>query len=131
MCAALFNDRFAGMTNHAVSAGLAADSSPISANAIFALEDFGIRSTPANDYKNHVSHSVTESDLERADEVICVSSSHMMALIMRYPGFASKITSLPFAISDPYGGSIEEYKKCLSDISSALSEIFTGSDNGL
>lgn len=124
MCAALFNDRYAGLTDHAVSAGIAADGSPISANAVAALEELGIRSTEDNNYRSHVSHTVTESDLERADKIVCVSSNHMMILMMKYPAYASKISALPFAISDPYGGDIDDYKKCLADIDSALSEIF-------
>ncbi len=126
MCVALFNDRYAGLTDHAVSAGIVADGSTISANAAAALEALGIRSTVDNNYRSHISHTVTESDLERADKVVCVSSNHMMILMMKYPAYASKINALPFSISDPYGGDIDDYKKCLADIDSALSEMFMG-----
>jgi len=129
MCAALFNDRFAGISDYALSAGIYADGSPISSKAICALESFSVKSTAQNNYKNHISHTITEADIERADKVVCVSPSHMMTLIMQYPGHASKIIAFPSIISDPYGGDIEVYKNCLSDISIALSEMFRGYGN--
>ncbi len=124
MCAALYNDRYAGLTTRAISAGIFADSSPISENAVYALESFGVKNTTDNNYKNHISHTVSEADLSLADTVVCVTLSHMMSLLMRYPLYASKFTTLPQEITDPYGCGVDEYKKCLEDINSALSTMF-------
>lgn len=124
MCAALFNSKYAGLTHHALSAGLFADRSPISENAVFALESMGVRKTSDNDYSAHVSHTVTEADLENSTLVVGVSSSHALNLIMRFPQYASKITSLPIEISDPYGGDIDDYKMCLFNIDKALGIMF-------
>lgn len=124
MCAALFNDRYAGFTRRAVSAGLAADGSPISENAVRALESRGIISREGNDYKAHISKNVTESMLEEADIVVGMTSAHAMRLIFAFPRFASKINVMPAEISDPYGGDLSDYEKCLQDIDKALAKAF-------
>ena len=125
MCAALFNDRYAGLTHHAVSAGLMADGSPISANAVSALENADVPSRkPDNDYKSHVSRTVTEEMMEQANIVVGVTSSHAMQLMMRFPSCASKITVMPTEISDPFGGNLARYEACLADIDRALKTAF-------
>ncbi len=125
MCAALFNDKYAGFTRHAVSAGLMADGSPISENAVQALKNRGVVSRkPDNDYTSHISQNVTEAMMEEADIVVGVTSSHAMQLMLSFPQYASKITVMPEEISDPFGGSLAQYEKCLDDIDKALSAAF-------
>ena len=125
MCAALFNDRYAGLTRHAVSAGLMADGSPISENAVRALEHADVPSRkPDNDYKSHVSRTVTAEMMEHADIVVGVTSSHAMQLMLRFPAYASKIAVMPAEISDPYGGNLARYEACLADIGRALNTAF-------
>lgn len=126
MCAALYNAKYAGISEYALSAGLCADGSSISDKAVSALEDAGIIPSDDNNYKNHVSHTVTENDMEHADKIICVSASHMMSMIFRFPSHASKITVLPKEIKDPFGGTLSDYKACLYDIDSALSILKNG-----
>ncbi len=123
MAAALWNDRFAGKDSHAISAGLAADGSGISANAVSALLQKGIRSTPENDYLSHISHTVTEEDMEKADIVFGITQRHAMQLLFAFPQYAAKISVLPKDISDPYGGDLAVYEKCLSDIEAAMEEM--------
>lgn len=125
MCAALFNKKYAGLTHHAESAGLAADGSPISSNAITALIEYGVRPTEGNDYRSHISHNVTEEMIKDAVLVVGVTSSHAMTLMMRYPAYASKITSFTRNIPDPFGGDVETYKYCLREIDASLGEMFT------
>ena len=125
MCAALFNDRYAGLTRHAVSAGLAADGSPISENAVLALEKADVPSRkPDNDYKSHVSRNVTAELMQNAAVVVGVTSSHAMQLMLRFPAYASKITVMPSEISDPFGGNAARYETCLADIDRALRTAF-------
>ena len=125
MCAALFNDRYAGLTRHAVSAGLAADGSPISENAVLALAKADVPSRkPDNDYKSHVSRNVTEDMIRKAALVVGVTSSHAMQLMLRFPAYASKITVMPNEISDPFGGNAARYEACLADIDRALRTAF-------
>ena len=131
MCAALFNDRFAGLTRHAVSAGLMADGSPISENAVRALENAGVAPRkPENDYPSHISRNVTPEMMEHAALVIGVTSSHAMQLLLRFPAYASKITVLPTEISDPFGGSPARYESCLADIAHALQTAFGFAEEG-
>ena len=128
MAAALFNHLFGDEKRHASSAGLAADGSPISENAKFALMERGVLPTPSNNYVNHVSRTADEKILGEADLVVCVGPRHAMALMMAYPAHASKITVLPKEISDPYGGGLPVYRLCLAEIEKALVEMFEGSD---
>lgn len=125
MAAALFNDRYAGLTRHAVSAGLMADGSPISENAVRALENAGVPSRkPDNDYLSHLSRTVTPEMIEQADIVVGITSSHAMQLMLRFPAHASKITVMPMDISDPFGGNLARYEACLRDIDRALRTAF-------
>ena len=127
MCSALFNDKF-GREYHSDSAGLFTDGSPITENAKAALFDFGVKPTAENNFADYISKPVTEELMKKAETVVGVSSSHAMQLIMLFPLYASKITSLPHDIKDPFGGSVEKYKECLLDISMALGEMFPGGE---
>lgn len=126
MCAALFNALFSGDDQplRADSCGLAADGSPISQNAVTALIHRGIKSEAGNDYIAHISKPVTEELMKKASMIVGMTSRHAMELMFRYPAYASKITVMPRDISDPYGGDIEVYENCLSEIEAALREAF-------
>lgn len=129
MCAALFNAKYSSDSSlHAVSAGLYADNSPISKNAVTVLAEAGVSSCADNDYKNHASHTVTEDEVAAADAVFGVTPSHAMQLIMRFPAYRDKISALPMPISDPFGSDAEGYRQCLEDIDSALAMLL-GTDN--
>lgn len=120
MAEAVFNHFYSGAKDSpiAVSAGLFADGSPISSNAKYVLEDMDI-----TDF-DHISQTVTEEMMRKATKVIGITRSHASQLIMRFPQFASKITSLPFDIQDPYGKGRDEYSVCLQTIVSALNIMF-------
>lgn len=108
----------------AVSAGLAAFGEPISAHACTALEEMGIPSTQKNDYRSHVSREIDIEMMEAAELVVGISSSHAVRLMAMFPQYASKITCMPKDISDPWGGSLEDYKDCLAEISEGVREIY-------
>jgi len=129
MAAALWNARYGDESHRAVSAGLAADGSCISKNAAEALFRKGIRAASGNDYLSHISHTVNESDMEKADIVIGMTQRHAMNLLFAYPKYANKITVLPADISDPFGGDLSAYEKCLNDISEAFDEMYTPSED--
>lgn len=120
MAEAVFNRFYSdGKTGRrAFSAGLFADGSGISANAENALKKIGI-----TDF-SHTSQNVTAEMMRRSEKVVGITSSHAARLMMAFPEFASKITSLPTDIPDPYGGDEEEYDKCLKTIMGALREMF-------
>ncbi len=133
MAAALYNARYTDGETVARSAGLAADGSGISPNAALALLNAGIRATCDNDYLSHVSHTVTEEDIAHAEMVIGISGRHAMQLMLTFPAYASRITSLPQDIADPYGGDSTIYEQCLAQIDEALRTMFlpkTGDDHG-
>ncbi len=124
MAEALVNGIYKGNGVTAVSCGIYADgSSPISSNAVFALEQRGIVSSLQNPYKEHISTQATESILKDCDKIVAISQSHMMALIMAFPQLAEKITVMPFDISDPYGSDKQEYVQCLAQIEKGIQEL--------
>ena len=130
MAAALYNARYAGDISHAFSAGLAADGSGIAPNAAAALENAGIRSTPDNPYKTHISHSVTRADLDHAAHIVAMTGAHAMELLFRYPAYATKLTVMAEEIPDPYGGDLREYEACLTAIDNAFRKMYTPNDGG-
>lgn len=115
MAEAVFNFDYADCGYIAESAGLMADGSPVSENALDALFEDGYRVKGVKS-----SRQLTRELMESADIIVGISSSHAMQMIMSYPDLASKIYSMPFDITDPYGGSLKVYKACLADIKKAL-----------
>ena len=130
MCAALFNALFAKKQGlHAYSCGLLADGSPISPNATQALIRRGIKSEGDNDYLAHMSKPATEELVRDAHTIVGLTNRHAMELMFRFPAYASKIHVLPRDISDPYGGDLSVYERCLCDIEAALAEAFPEKEN--
>lgn len=127
MAAALLThlNKGGGRQINASSAGLSAiDGMPISANAVGALEDAGVRCGADNDYVNHKARTVSVSDIALNDLIIGISSSHAMALMGRFPQFASKMICMDEDISDPFGGDLEDYISCLDKIHASLLRMF-------
>ena len=112
----------------AISAGLYAMGDPIAKNAILALEDAGIPSAPDNDYKNHVSRPINPEIMEECDLVVGLTESHALQLMGWFPQYASKITSMPRSIPDPFGGDLEDYRACLAAITEGIREMFPTED---
>lgn len=119
MCEAVFNSMYGGDKVKARSAGIFADGSEISKNAVKALGDAGIEIDPGRK-----SRGIDEKLLEEADIVICVTHRHSLLLIQKYPKYAEKIAYMPSDITDPFGGDLDTYKKCLSDIKLSFEMIF-------
>lgn len=128
MAAALFNHLY-GEDKIAVSAGLAADGGLISTNAVYALRQREIPSTEKNDYENHRSRTVTAEMMKAAERVIGISARHAVALIAAFPEYAEKIEAMPSDISDPFGGSKEDYVQCLKNIEEAEKILFHETEN--
>ncbi|MCD8089580.1 MAG: hypothetical protein LUD81_02980 [Clostridiales bacterium] len=101
------------------SAGLMAyENMPMSRNAELALEE---RKIP---YTNHFSRSIKPEDIERADIILTMSSSHKAAFggLAGDKVFTLKEYSLGTYgdIADPFGGDLEEYIKCLDEITECI-----------
>ena len=118
MAEALFNAKYAGEDKTAASCGLFVTGRAISANAEKALEDIGIHGF------FHTPQNVNSELMRRADLIVGITGSHASQLIMSYPQFASKIAAMPKDIPDPYGGTLEDYKKCLEKIDEGLAAAF-------
>ena len=97
---------------------------PISRYAVLALEDAGIESTPSNSYRTHTARPLTEQLIVTAERVIGMTESHMLLMMRSYPAYASKITVMKRDIIDPFGGTLEDYKKCLARIIDCLRQMF-------
>lgn len=129
MAEALFRHLFKECEYSPSSRGLSADGSPISSNAVTVLSERGVLPTSEKDYRYHVSRTVSESDMETADLIVGISSSHAMSLMMRFPQYASKITVMPEDISDPFGGDEDDYRRSLAMIEKGLRSAFGESEN--
>ena len=112
----------------ATSAGLyAREGDPITPAAADALRESGIPPRPDNDYTAHRARLVNAALVAEADEIVGLTASHAMQLLMRFPEAASKIRTLPMDISDPFGGDAEVYRTCLAQLRYALElAYFTG-----
>ncbi|MCC8097348.1 MAG: low molecular weight protein arginine phosphatase [Eubacterium sp.] len=101
------------------SAGLMAyENMPMSRNAELALEEKKIP------YENHLSRNLRPEDIKTADLILTMSSRHK-AVLSEAAGdkvFTLKeyTTGAYGDIADPFGGDLEEYVKCLDEITECI-----------
>lgn len=103
------------------SAGVAAaDFSPASSNAKTVVrEDFG------TSLDRHAAQSVSPSLVRVADLILTMGRSHRAALLAEFPDAAERCELLrPDGgdVADPFGGSVEVYRRCAREIASAVCE---------
>lgn len=105
-------------TDHeASSCGLGAGvGEPVSDYAQKALESLGI-----TDF-THTSRQITPRDIEEAERVYVMTPLHRQLLVTVCPEAADKIRLLggDHAISDPFGGSEEQYLACCQEIKECI-----------
>ena len=105
----------------AFSAGLYAnEGEPISADALRALQEAGVRPVTENDYTLHRAQNVSGELIDSVDLVVAISGRHAMELMLRFPEHAAKIETFPMDIADPYGGDDATYRACLDMLSYAI-----------
>lgn len=97
----------------ASSGGIAANGEPVSENARLAAAEKGI------DLSGHISRGLTAEELKNYDKIICMSPSHK-ALLMSLGVHGAVITVLGGGITDPYGGTLDDYRKCRDEIFEAI-----------
>jgi protein-tyrosine phosphatase len=93
---------------------------PASGNAVTVLKEYG-----AN-ISHHSSQPVTLEFLSQADYIYVMTRGHFKALVEQKPSAAEKIFMLDPAgedISDPIGGSLEDYRQASLKIKSGLEKI--------
>lgn len=101
-----------------VSAGLAAAvGSPASAHATTLLAERGI------DLRNHESQPLTERLLAQADQIFTMTRGHRQAILAERPDMGDRVRLLSadqVDVGDPYGGSLEDYRRCQQEIEGHL-----------
>lgn len=108
-----------GIAAVADSAGIYADGSPASENAVLAIKELGI------DIDGRKSKSVTCDMIKSADFVLTMSASHKKALMMDF-GNSEKIKTLSEFVGeggdvpDPFGGSIDMYRHCRDSLKTLI-----------
>lgn len=110
------------------SAGLAAFSGlPASDQAIVVMKEFNI------DLSQHVARQLTEKMLQDADLILVMTGRHRENIIKTWPEYKNKVYLLKaYAdnnlaatdIADPYGQSVQVYKKVAIEIRSTLENLF-------
>lgn len=101
-------------TEHEIhSAGLSAfPGDRVSENSVIAARDYGV------DISGHTAQPLSKELLKTTDLFVCLSHSHAMQLIPVVG--KGRVYVLGNGISDPYGGSLETYKKCAEEIHNGL-----------
>jgi protein-tyrosine-phosphatase len=90
---------------------------PASDGSIEAAAELGL------DVRGHASTPVDDELLRRADRIYCMSASHLRALTSRHPEYAAKAALLRpdgDEIEDPYGGSLDDYRRARDQIAAAV-----------
>lgn len=109
------------------SAGVAAaDHCPASSESVQVLREVGI------DGSQHLSQLVTGRMLDESTLVLTMTSRHRQALLDARPELNEKFHVLSRSgndISDPIGGTLDDYRTCLADITANvrlwIDELFT------
>lgn len=114
MAAAVFNElcREKGIAPTAKSAGIFANGGEkASDNAIAACREKGI------DISGHKASRLTLDMLDESDVIVPLAASHEQILKSATGDkYADKICFIPPGVSDPFGGDIAVYRKCLGEI---------------
>ena len=119
MAEALFNDiaKKENIDASALSAGLfTEDGLPYSENSVLALSEDGISIEGS-------SKQLNAELVKDADMIFGLTESHGQGVISAFPEYADKVYRFPMNISDPFGGDIVTYKRCLSQIKDGIMKI--------
>jgi protein-tyrosine phosphatase len=110
-----------GKEKEIISAGLAAgEGMAASAQAITVMSEMGI------DINGHRSRMINEELLDWADWVIPMTLAHERRINQFFPQYSAKVRYLGawgeqgLDVSDPWGGSVESYRKSAQIISKML-----------
>lgn len=90
--------------------------SPASDHAIAVMEEMGL------DIKDHAATPVTEELIDWADWIITMTETHKEQLLAAFPQAREKEIT-PFNIPDPFGGTLEDYRRAALALQEALSTI--------
>lgn len=108
-----------------VSRGLSVfENSPASENSISVIKKYNI------DLTSHRAKLLSPNEVQSFDLILTMSESHKNSIISIFPDIENKVfTMYEFSfgkredISDPFGGDIEVYEKCLDEIYMCVKQI--------
>lgn len=110
----------------ATSAGLFADNgSPASRNSIQAVSECGL------DLTSHKSKQLTAKLVKEAELIVTMTASHRDSILHHFPEVGNKVfliksfgtSTVPSDVSDPFGGSLQIYKKTRDEINQAITDL--------
>lgn len=113
MAEALAEDRGVSAASAGVAAAAGDGATP---NAVRALRD-----ARGLSLRNHTPRDMSDVNLERADRVVAMSPSVARRLRTEYDVDPDALVT--WAVADPYGGSLADYRRCLEQISTALDDL--------
>ena len=127
MAEALFHHRMgADSVWKASSAGIfAGEGWPASENAVRVLDELGV------DLSRHRSQPLTAKLVESAELIIAMTGEHRRQILRAFPAVGDRVfliksfgtSKVPADVSDPYGGSLNEYRRIRDEIDRALSDL--------
>ena len=127
MAEAIFRHRVGAEAGwDAQSAGIfAAAGSPASPNAVEAVRELGI------DLENHQSQPLTPELVVEADLIAAMTAAHRHHILEAFPEVENKVclinsfgtSKVPADVSDPFGGSLNTYKRTRDEIDRALADL--------
>ena len=106
------------------SAGVyAADGAPMSVNAISVLNEMNLDT-------EHASKQFSQKDVDWADLILTMTTSHKLAIVQMYPEAKEKVFTLTEYIErpelgdvvDPFGGNEEVYKMIFEQLNEYIDE---------
>ena len=103
----------------AVSAGIFTNNGmPASENAVIVSKELGA------DISNHKSQMLNGDIVNDAKYLVCMTGAHYDQILLKFPNVSYKLfTLLPTDIDHPFGGNIDEYRSCATQIKSAVESI--------
>ncbi len=127
MAEALFLHRIGGEAEwKAYSAGIYAGAgSPASTHSTEAMGELGI------DLSSHRSQPLTSELVQQADLIVTMTSGHRFEILQDFPEVGNRVfliksfgtSKVPADITDPFGGSLNVYRKIRDEIDRALSDL--------
>jgi len=103
------------------SCGLSAyQGCPASENSAMIAPEFGCS------LNFHEAKQFNDKLADWADIIITMSESHKQVIERFFERYSSKVKVLGNGISDPYGGDLEEYRQCATQIESELKKLIDG-----
>ncbi len=127
MAAALFRHRVGDEAQwEACSAGIyAGEGSPASTHSVEAMRELGI------DLGDHRSQPLTAELVQQADLIVTMTAGHRFEILQDFPAVGNRVfliksfgtSKVPADITDPFGGTLNIYKRIRDEIDQALSDL--------